>query len=249
MSRPRTRLACSRAARPEQCRSRGCGHATRAGRSGVRGGRGARRGSGAVPRRRRGAWSAAGRSRPSTRRGRRGVAGRHGEREHHHVVSLHRAAVQVDVGGELARGQREGVDAQEFLDRVGDDGRVRGDARPVGVVPGQVPEGIGQLGGDGVEACEEQQDAQLHSSSSVTGRPSMVKAVAALMRSSRGCVRRSWISSVKQAITAAIASARPAPDGGGCRMAYSQARNSPAVRRAGPPVPGKSWWGTGVRSR
>ena len=82
-------------------------------------------------------------------------------RDQHHLVLLHRAAVEVDVAGDLAGHADDRVGAQELLDRARGQRRVRDDAATVLGVGGEVVEAPAELALQRVEAADRQRHADV----------------------------------------------------------------------------------------
>lgn len=89
-----------------------------------------------------------------------GVAVADREREHHHLPRADRAAADLDVPCRLAGGDDERVDAEDLLDRRGDQRRVVDDRPALFRMRGEVVEGPADGDRDRVEAGLEQQDAE-----------------------------------------------------------------------------------------
>ena len=68
----------------------------------------------------------------------------------------------MDVSGQFPGGHDDRVCPEQLFGRSGDYTGLVGDAFPVGGMRGEVPEHVGQRGGDGVESGEEQQGEQTH---------------------------------------------------------------------------------------
>ncbi|CAB4830161.1 unannotated protein [freshwater metagenome] len=83
------------------------------------------------------------------------------QRHEHHLASLHRATSNLSVLSDLPGWRDERVEAQELLDRRRPQLRFCQQSLTILRVVGQVPEVVGELRGDGVEAGHEHQQAEV----------------------------------------------------------------------------------------